>query len=126
MPWRIVVDSTAAEIFRYPTTFPEEYTEQYPLDVYTHLLTENGVDPDSVKPALNSADVPVLVPNVEWGWSQVRAQQRQKLYESDWTCSVSDYEVPNKDQWITYRQALRDVTKQTDPFNIEWPPVPNT
>jgi Phage tail assembly chaperone protein len=59
-------------------------------------------------------------------WASVRAQQKQKLYESDWTCSVTDYEVPNKDQWIQYRQALRDVTKQTDPFNIEWPPVPNT
>jgi Phage tail assembly chaperone protein len=58
-------------------------------------------------------------------WASVRAQQKQKLYESDWTCSVTDYEVPNKDQWITYRQALRDVTKQTDPFNIEWPTRPS-
>jgi Phage tail assembly chaperone protein len=58
-------------------------------------------------------------------WTQVRAQQKQKLYESDWTCSVSDYEVPNKADWVTYRQALRDVTKQTDPFNIEWPTRPS-
>jgi len=57
-------------------------------------------------------------------WSQVRAQQRQKLYESDWTCSVTDYEVPNKADWVTYRQALRDVTTQTDPFAIVWPPAP--
>jgi Phage tail assembly chaperone protein len=57
-------------------------------------------------------------------WTAVRAQQRQKLYESDWTCSVTDYEVPNKDQWVAYRQALRDVTKQSDPFNIEWPTSP--
>jgi hypothetical protein len=69
-------------------------------------------------------------------WTSVRAQQRQKLYESDWTCSVTDYEVPNKPEWVTYRQALRDVTRgsapsgtegsleQTDPFNITWPAVP--
>ena len=58
-------------------------------------------------------------------WTSVRAQQRQKLYESDWTCSVTDYEVPNKADWVAYRQALRDVTSQADPFNIEWPAAPS-
>ena len=57
-------------------------------------------------------------------WASVRAQQRQKLYESDWTCSVTDYEPPNKAEWVQYRAALRDVTKQSDPFAIVWPPVP--
>jgi hypothetical protein len=58
-------------------------------------------------------------------WTQVRAQQRQKLYESDWTCSVTDYEVPNKAEWVAYRAALRDVTTQTDPFAITWPEKPS-
>ena len=57
-------------------------------------------------------------------WASVRAQQRQKLYESDWTCSVTDYEVPNKSEWVQYRQALRDVTTQSDPFEIVWPVAP--
>ena len=57
-------------------------------------------------------------------WTQVRSQQRQKLYESDWTCSVTDYEVPNKSEWVQYRQALRDVTLQSDPFEIVWPSPP--
>ena len=125
MPWRIVVDSGAQEVFRYPTSFPEEFTDQYPLDAYTHLYVENFLDPDSLKPALDAQGVPTLAPNVEWGWSQVRAQQRQKLYESDWTCSVTDYEVPNKADWVAYRQALRDVTTQSDPFAIVWPQRPS-
>jgi hypothetical protein len=70
-------------------------------------------------------------------WSQVRAQQKELLYKSDWTCSVTDYEVPNKADWVAYRQALRDVTRgsappgtegslaQSDPFAIVWPPVPS-
>ena len=58
-------------------------------------------------------------------WASVRAQQKQKLYESDWTCSVTDYEVPNKSEWVQYRAALRDVTSQADPFNIVWPPRPS-
>ena len=57
-------------------------------------------------------------------WASVRAQQRQKLYESDWTCSVTDYEVPNKPEWVQYRAALRDVTLQSDPFEIVWPVAP--
>jgi len=125
MPWRIVVDFTAVEVFRYLTTFPEYFMDRYPLDTYTHLLAENGADPDSVKPVLDAQGVPTLVPNVEWQWTQVRAQQRQKLYESDWTCSVTDYEVPNKAEWVAYRAQLRDVTSQADPFNIVWPPRPS-
>ena len=57
-------------------------------------------------------------------WTAVRTQQRQKLYESDWTCSVTDYEVPNKPEWVQYRAQLRDVTTQSDPFAIEWPVAP--
>ena len=57
-------------------------------------------------------------------WTQVRSQQRDLLYKSDWTCSVTDYEVPNKSEWVQYRQALRDVTTQSDPFEIVWPPRP--
>jgi hypothetical protein len=57
-------------------------------------------------------------------WASVRAQQRELLYKSDWTCSVTDYEVPNKSEWVQYRQALRDVTTQSDPFAIVWPTAP--
>jgi hypothetical protein len=57
-------------------------------------------------------------------WTQVRSQQRDLLYKSDWTCSVTDYEPPNRDAWVQYRAALRAVTTQTDPFNIVWPVAP--
>lgn len=60
-------------------------------------------------------------------WISVRAQQRDLLSQSDWTCSVVDPPAPilaQRDQWIAYRQALRDVTKQQDPFNIVWPSRP--
>ena len=57
-------------------------------------------------------------------WASVRAQQRELLYKSDWTCSVTDYEVPNKSEWVQYRAALRDVTQQSDPFAIVWPTAP--
>lgn len=65
-----------------------------------------------------------LAAKTEAQWNSVRAQQRQKLYESDWTCSVTDYEPPNKAEWRDYRSRLRDVTTQSDPFNIVWPVAP--
>jgi len=29
-----------------------------------------------------------------------------------------------KAEWETYRQELRDITDQPDPFNINWPTPP--
>jgi len=50
---------------------------------------------------------------------------RNKLLElSDWT-QLPDVPIAKKQEWATYRQALRDVpTQQGFPFNIEWPTRP--
>ena len=56
-------------------------------------------------------------------WKCVRVIRDIKLKETDW---VSGEDVPQalKDIWFTYRQALRDVTSQSDPINITWPTKP--
>ena len=54
-------------------------------------------------------------------WNAIRSQRNQMLKDSDWT-QIADVPV-DKTAWATYRQELRDVTKQTDPFNIVWPSV---
>lgn len=67
-------------------------------------------------------------------WQQNFAKQEQDikmdrnslLISSDWT------QIPNnpltielKEQWATYRQKLRDITKQSGyPFNVIWPTPP--
>ena len=91
-----------------------------------------GLDPDAAMLVVTDdgsftlvSDPAKVQAKLDTQWASVRAQQRQKLYESDWTCSVTDYEVPNKADWVAYRQALRDVTSQADPFNIEWPAAPS-
>lgn len=58
-------------------------------------------------------------------WEIIRGHRTKLLRESDWICSITDYTVPDKDQWITYRQELRDITKQPDPFTVVWPKAPN-
>jgi hypothetical protein len=56
-----------------------------------------------------------------------RIKRNKLLIESDWTDTAS---APFRlgevlyQQWQTYRQALRDITTQADPFNIVWPVPP--
>lgn len=58
-------------------------------------------------------------------WQSVRSQRDILLSLSDWTQSVdSPLSDQKKIEWKTYRQALRDITNQADPFSIEWPTKP--
>ena len=53
----------------------------------------------------------------------VRTQRDEKLKATDWT-QVSDAPV-DKTVWATYRQALRDLTKETGfPWDMTWPTEP--
>jgi hypothetical protein len=53
-----------------------------------------------------------------------RIKRNELLTQSDWTQTL-DAPV-DKILWASYRQELRDITKQTDfPLNIEWPVVSN-
>ena len=100
--------------------------------VTVHLEVPEGLDPQCIMAVRDSEsgeitlqeDPTKLAQKTADQWASVRAQQRDLLYKSDWTCSVTDYEVPNKSEWREYRSRLRDVTTQTDPFNIVWPSPP--
>lgn len=60
-------------------------------------------------------------------WRSVRAQRDQLLKDSDWaSIRAMDTGVPMTTDWATYRQALRDITSQPDPFNIVWPTLPGS
>lgn len=57
-------------------------------------------------------------------WGEVVRTRNRLLVASDWT-QLPDVPLSTKQAWITYRQALRDITLQSDPFNIVWPTPPN-
>lgn len=58
-------------------------------------------------------------------WSEVRSMRNQYLTETDWTQLFdSPLAGKSKEKWLHYRQSLRNVTKQEDPFNIIWPLKP--
>ena len=58
-------------------------------------------------------------------WYSVRMLRDQLLKDTDYT------DLPNipitqdcRNNFIMYRQQLRDITDQSDPFNIIWPEIP--
>lgn len=58
-------------------------------------------------------------PDLTLIWAAIRAERNAKLAASDWT-QLPDAPV-DAAAWATYRQALRDITTQSDPFNVTWP-----
>lgn len=56
-------------------------------------------------------------------WGVVRQTRDELLSKSDWT-QLPDAPDESKAAWATYRQALRDITNQPDPTDIEWPVRP--
>jgi hypothetical protein len=76
--------------------------------------------------ALNSDQPEFIVDQdaVAQQWRNVKEGRNQQLAASDWICSVSDFVHPKKDAFVSYRQALRDITSQANPFALVWPQVP--
>ena len=117
----------------------------------TEILNELGVDVvlDGPQPTLTryqvASAVPAVQENGQWYTSftvsnmadeaktaldtaqavSVREQRDAKLAKCDWTQAV-DCPLTNKADWATYRQALRDLTKETGfPWTMTWPTDPN-
>ena len=56
----------------------------------------------------------------------MRPERDKLLLESDWTQGAdSPLSDSKKAEWKTYRQALRDMTTQSDPENVTWPTKPS-
>ena len=60
----------------------------------------------------------------EEGLQNLRFLRNQKLAETDWTQS-RDITLSNDDAWKTYRQSLRDITKDYKSLDdVTWPEKP--
>lgn len=58
-------------------------------------------------------------------WYTVREQRDALLKATDYT-QLPDTPITQncRSSFVTYRQALRDITVQSDPYNIVWPIMP--
>jgi len=75
----------------------------------------------SAKPSWSN--VQAKLPDEQWG--VVRGERNVKLWVSDWT-QLDDVALTAEkvQEWKVYRTALRDITTQSDPYNVTWPTPP--
>lgn len=90
---------------------PERPSQHHVWDWATHAW----VDPRPAQQAL--ADQ----------WASIKAQRDALLTATDWTLiRALETGEPLPTPWAEYRQTLRDITEQPDPFSIVWPTAPDT
>jgi len=75
--------------------------------------------PSAVMPTREEFDAMAAVIRGE----DVRAERNRLLRESDWAALP---DAPAGEEWLAYRQALRDVPQQSGfPDSVDWPEPPN-
>ena len=65
---------------------------------------------------------------IESQWDSIKKECQRLLAETDYKV-IKSYElgIPLSQEWIDYRQALRDIynnVNSIDPWNVVWPTVP--
>lgn len=84
-----------------------------------HLITEEMEE-------ISRHDVSKIVneSSPQLDWTQIKQYRNKLLTESDWT-DLPNSPVNNKPAWLSYRQHLRDITKNfSTPSEVVWPIKP--
>ena len=74
---------------------------------------------------ITSASAEEITERENTQWDEVRSERNRLLTECDWT-QMNDTPISGSKltEWQTYRQSLRDITSQSNPFEISWPTKP--
>jgi hypothetical protein len=100
------------------------------FDIRTHELVAQVVGPDgTLINEIRERETPVELPHHDVfhdeRWVYVRKERDLLLSQSDWMVARSaETGEPMAQEWAQYRQALRDITDQRNPFLIVWPEMP--
>ena len=109
----------------------------YPVEEYLYFnataYKRNGIEPTLRDGVVYTAELVALTDEdkaqreadrLSQLGSVAREQRNRLLAGCDWT-QLTDYAKADKADWTVYRQALRDITKQTGfPETVEWPVAP--
>ena len=102
-------------------------TEVTPTSDYTKVVSE--VNPTLIDGVwtqtwlVEDATEEELQEKISEKWEEVRTTRNKLLTDCDWT-QVSDSPLNSSQDWKDYRQSLRDITNQLNPFEITWPTKP--
>jgi hypothetical protein len=127
----------------------DEYNISFPSDLTNEILVEYNVYNVVYTPKPNdytktiTEGVPTLIGEtyyqnwesvdaseteienrIQQKWAEVREHRNELLKECDWTVLPDSPVGDTLNDWILYRQELRNVTNQSNPFNIIWPTQP--
>ena len=61
---------------------------------------------------------------IELKWDEIRILRNELLLECDWRVLPDSPVGDTLNNWIQYRQELRNITSQENPFSIVWPVQP--
>ena len=125
----------------FPTIIADSLLESF--NIYKVETKNSGYDSDDSKDVteitptlsgsvyvqtytISNADTETISKRREIKWSEVRSGRDSLLSESDWT-QFNDSPISGSTltEWQTYRQSLRDITNQSDPYDITWPNIPS-
>jgi hypothetical protein len=101
-----------------PTIMPNDYTKN--ITEGTPVLTDSIYYQNWIQTDASQSEIDYRLENQ---WFIVREIRNELLTECDWT-QLSDIPTETKTIWSEYRQSLRDITSQTNPFSITWPVKP--
>jgi hypothetical protein len=114
-------DDTMVEFDLYEvrqTPKPNDYTKN--ITEGTPILVDGVYYQNWVQINASESEIAYRLENQ---WFVIREIRNELLSECDWT-QLSDIPSETKAIWSEYRQSLRDITSQTNPFNITWPVKP--
>ena len=101
-----------------PTPMPVDYTKN--ITEGTPVLTDGVYYQNWIQTDASQSEIDYRLENQ---WFIIRETRNELLTECDWT-QLADIPSETKVIWSEYRQSLRDITSQTNPFNITWPVKP--
>lgn len=106
-----------------------EPTAQPEIDINSYTVKEVYLDAENIaryRWTVVAKTGDALVQAIREKWMIIRADRTVLLAQSDFTqVADSPMTAEKRAEWVTYRQALRDITTQADPFNITWPASPD-
>jgi hypothetical protein len=127
----------------------DEYNVSFPTDLTSEILEGFGVYSVQQTPMPNDytknvvEGTPTLVDGtytqvwnqtdstqeeidvkIENQWEHIRVARNEILTQCDWTILPDSPVSSSIEDWKTYRQQLRDITNQSNPFEVVWPTQP--
>jgi hypothetical protein len=101
-----------------PTPMPIDYTKN--ITEGTPVLTDGVYYQNWIQTDASQSEMDYRLENQLF---IIRETRNELLAECDWT-QLADIPSETKSIWSEYRQSLRDITSQTNPFSITWPVKP--